>query len=297
MGKLVLYLPDGTMRDIFLAKERLTIGRRADNDVALPYPAVSAEHAAVVTVLDDSFLEDLGSTNGTFVNDKSVKKHFLRDGDRVDIGREILVYLNDDEAQPDPLPAELLHHERGTILEPLNAQLEALADLAKARAARAAHETGPRPVVAEFDPQSRQPMTGHVATEFDALDEGDDTSERTRPVRAVSGQVGAASEAQAAPAVPPAPVDTVLLVRVLDGPNAGREVAFDKPELVLGRVGVQVAALKRTGNAVRLVAVEGAFPPRRNGEAVEGGGAALHPGDMFEVAGVTLSLVGVQKAE
>ena len=65
MGKLVLYLADGTTLDIRLARERITIGRRADNDVCLPYPAVSGEHAAVVTILSDSFLEDLGSTNGS----------------------------------------------------------------------------------------------------------------------------------------------------------------------------------------------------------------------------------------
>ena len=51
-------------------KERITIGRRADNDICLPYPAVSGEHAAIVTILADSFLEDLGSTNGTLVNDR-----------------------------------------------------------------------------------------------------------------------------------------------------------------------------------------------------------------------------------
>ena len=87
MGKLVLYLPDGTVHDIVLDKERLSIGRRPDNDVCLPYPAVSGEHAAVVNILDDSFLEDLGSTNGTLVNGKPVVKHFLRDNDLIDIGR------------------------------------------------------------------------------------------------------------------------------------------------------------------------------------------------------------------
>ena len=63
--------------------------------MCLPQAAVSGEHAAVVTILDDSFLEDLGSTNGTLVNGKAVAKHFLRDRDEIDIGREILVYLDD----------------------------------------------------------------------------------------------------------------------------------------------------------------------------------------------------------
>ena len=102
MGKLVLILPDGRTRDIPLDRERITIGRRADNDVCLPFPAVSGEHAAVVTILDDSFLEDLSSTNGTLVNGKSVAKHFLRDHDEIDIGRQMLVYVSGDG---DSMPA------------------------------------------------------------------------------------------------------------------------------------------------------------------------------------------------
>jgi len=55
VGKLVLFLADGTTTDVPLDRERITIGRRADNDVCLPYPAVSGEHAAVVTILADSW--------------------------------------------------------------------------------------------------------------------------------------------------------------------------------------------------------------------------------------------------
>src|SRR5690349_20732124 len=103
MGKLVLHIPNGGMRDIPLDRDRITIGRRADNDVCLPYPAVSAEHAAVVTVLEDSFLEDLQSTNGTLVNGNRVVKHFLRDRDTVDVGRVQLVYLVDNDEVIAPL--------------------------------------------------------------------------------------------------------------------------------------------------------------------------------------------------
>ena len=105
MGKLVLFLKDASPVEIPLAKERVTIGRRADNDVCLPFPAVSGDHAAVVTILADSFLEDLGSTNGTLVNGRPVAKHFLRDRDQIDIGRQLLVYLADVEGQAEPPPS------------------------------------------------------------------------------------------------------------------------------------------------------------------------------------------------
>jgi len=101
------------VQDVKLDRERVTIGRRPDNDLCLPQAVVSGEHAVVVTILNDSFLEDLGSTNGTLVNGKAITKHFLRDRDEIDIGREILVYLADDSARippplrrPEPRPAD-----------------------------------------------------------------------------------------------------------------------------------------------------------------------------------------------
>ena len=96
MSKLVLFLSDGTTQDIALNRERMTIGRRADNDLCLSNLAVSGEHAVVVTILADSFLEDLGSTNGTLVNGRTVAKHFLRDRDHIDIGRHKLIYCAED---------------------------------------------------------------------------------------------------------------------------------------------------------------------------------------------------------
>src|ERR1700756_3071497 len=106
MSKLVLYLPDGTPLDVPLDRERMTIGRRADNEICLPNLAVSGEHAVVVTILADSFLEDLGSTNGTLVNGKPIAKHFLRDRDEIDIGRHKLVYCADDNAVLEPAIAK-----------------------------------------------------------------------------------------------------------------------------------------------------------------------------------------------
>ena len=300
MGKLVLYMPDGSTRDIRLAKERVTIGRRPDNDIALPYPAVSAEHAAIVTVLADSFLEDLGSTNGTFVNDRSVTKHYLRDRDRLDIGREILVYYADDNAESEPLPPELLEHDRGSILEPLDAQLSALSDMAKSRSSRG---TEHRPVVAEFDPASTSPMTGQIATEFDSVSgvgTGPDAAavtEQTRPVPArvddtsPRPKVADETDSPGRPPAPAAPDPVPMLIRVLDGPSAGREIELSRAEMLFGRIGLQVAALRRTGERISLVPIEGALPPSRNGTPVPPEGVEIHSGDMFEIAGTTLSLV------
>jgi pSer/pThr/pTyr-binding forkhead associated (FHA) protein len=81
------------LKEIGLNKERMTIGRRPSNDIQIDNLAISGEHAAVVTILNDSFLEDLNSTNGTLVNSQPIKKHFLKNGDVVELGKYKLKYI------------------------------------------------------------------------------------------------------------------------------------------------------------------------------------------------------------
>ena len=95
MAKLILSLDNAVIRELPLDRERLTIGRKAHNDLQIDNLAVSGEHALVVTILDDSFLEDLGSTNGTLVNGNPVKKHILQDNDVIEIGKYRLKYVNE----------------------------------------------------------------------------------------------------------------------------------------------------------------------------------------------------------
>src|SRR2546425_12711886 len=75
MAKLILSMDALILKEITLSKERTTIGRKPHNDIQIDNLAVSGEHAVIVTILQDSFLEDLGSTNGTVVNGQPVKKH------------------------------------------------------------------------------------------------------------------------------------------------------------------------------------------------------------------------------
>lgn len=95
MGKLILNLNATELGEFPLNKERITIGRRPDNDVVIDNLAVSGKHALIITILDDSFLEDLGSTNGTYVNGRLIKKHALKDGDVIGVGKHELRYLNE----------------------------------------------------------------------------------------------------------------------------------------------------------------------------------------------------------
>jgi len=99
MAKLILSVDGQVLKEHTLSKERTLIGRKPHNDIQIDNLAVSGEHAAIITILNDSFIEDLGSTNGTMVNGKPVKKHFLQNNDVIEIGKHKLKYFNDAPSQ------------------------------------------------------------------------------------------------------------------------------------------------------------------------------------------------------
>jgi len=95
MAKLILSMDGLVLKEIPLAKERTTIGRKPHNDIQIDNLAISGEHAVIITLLNDSFLEDLNSTNGTYINGQAVKKHFLQDGDVIELGKYRLKYVSE----------------------------------------------------------------------------------------------------------------------------------------------------------------------------------------------------------
>jgi len=130
-GALVLTLNQSVLGEFPLDKERLLIGRKPENDIQVDNLAVSGQHAAIITILNDSFLEDLDSTNGTFVNGKLVKKHALKHGDVITIGKHELKYVNDEATTDDQ------DFEKTMIIRPGMAS--------HAAAAAKAEETAPPP--------------------------------------------------------------------------------------------------------------------------------------------------------
>jgi pSer/pThr/pTyr-binding forkhead associated (FHA) protein len=99
MARLILSLDSQVMAEYNMNKERYTIGRLPDNDIRIDNGAVSGHHSLIINILNDSFLEDLNSTNGTYVNGKLIKKHALQHGDVITVGHHQLRFAEDDEAQ------------------------------------------------------------------------------------------------------------------------------------------------------------------------------------------------------
>ncbi len=100
-AKLILLLNDEKVGDYTLDRESIVIGRRPGSDIQIDNLAVSGAHARVLTILKDSFIEDLNSTNGVFVNGQRIKKQVLADGDVVTIGKHQLRYARDPDATSD----------------------------------------------------------------------------------------------------------------------------------------------------------------------------------------------------
>ena len=99
MAKLILSMETTMLKEIPLSKERTTIGRKPHNDIQIDNLAISGEHAVIVTILDDSFLEDLNSTNGTYVNGQPIRKRILQDSDVIELGKYRLKYFNETAQQ------------------------------------------------------------------------------------------------------------------------------------------------------------------------------------------------------
>ncbi len=135
MAKLVLSLNGAVQGEFELDQERFTIGRKPENDIQIDNLAVSGKHSMIITILDDSFLEDLGSTNGTYVNGKLVKKHALKDGDVIAIGKHELKYLNENASDDED------EFEKTMIIKPGSASAAVAAAQAAEKAGAAAEPT------------------------------------------------------------------------------------------------------------------------------------------------------------
>jgi predicted component of type VI protein secretion system len=100
MARLVLSLDGQVLAEYNMSKERYTVGRLPDNDIRIDNPAVSGHHSLVINILNDSFLEDLNSTNGTYVNGKIIKKHALQHDDVITVGHHTLRFVDGEGDEP-----------------------------------------------------------------------------------------------------------------------------------------------------------------------------------------------------
>jgi len=250
MAKLVLSMDGLVLKEIPLVKERTTIGRKPHNDIQIDNLAISGDHAAIVTILKDSFLEDLNSTNGTYVNGQPIKKHVLQTSDIIELGKYRLKYISEPVAKD-----AAADYEKTIILRP--------EDLAGAGG-------GAKPAVGD-NPPAR--VAGNAAQSPDA-------NKTAAPAAPLSG-----AAAGTIPGAKPVPVG---IVQILNGVNAGRRLELAKTLTTLGKPGVQVAVITRRPQGYYITHVEGANFPLVNGRALDTQAHPLNDHDVVELAGVKM---------
>ena len=269
MAKLILSMDGLVLKEYNLTKERTTVGRKPHNDIQIDNLAVSGEHAVIVTILNDSFLEDLGSTNGTLVNGQPVKKHFLQNNDVVELGKYKLKYM----AEATAGQAKAADFEKTMVLRP--GAMKAFSPPPGAAGAPAAHGAGA--------PAAHAAQAGSPAPAV--------------PGPKAHGETQI-SQAPVPPKVPPAPgapsaaasaaPQKMGILKVLTGGNAGKQLELVKPLTRLGKPGVQVAVITRRPQGYFITHVEGANFPVLNGKTLDAQAHALADHDVVELAGVKM---------
>jgi pSer/pThr/pTyr-binding forkhead associated (FHA) protein len=274
MAKLILSMDGLVLKEIPLVKERTTIGRKPHNDIQIDNLAVSGEHAVIVTILNDSFLEDLGSTNGTLVNGSAVKKHFLQNNDIIELGKYKLKYLAEPGQQPATSAADF---EKTMVLRP--SAMKAVTEQARAVGAGAQPQLAADAARANAAQQVAA-SAASAGTASNTATGGLGTVDKTGP----SPASGAASSG--APGAKPGQI--LGAIQILSGGNAGKELELAKPLTTLGKPGVQVAVLTRRPQGYFITHVEGAKQPTVNGQSIGAAPHMLKDHDVIEIAGVKM---------
>jgi pSer/pThr/pTyr-binding forkhead associated (FHA) protein len=263
------------LKEIPLTKERTTIGRKPHNDIQIDNLAVSGEHAVIVTILNDSFLEDLGSTNGTVVNGNPIKKHFLQNNDVIELGKYKLKFVG--EAAPaagaGPDKADF---EKTMVLRP--------------SAMKAAQAAAPAGGGAQAAVAARAEAVKQAAASASATGTADKDPKPAAAPAAPAPNPGPApaTTAGTTPSGTPKPAQPLGAIQLLSGGNAGKELELSKPLTTLGKPGVQVAVLTRRPQGYFITHVEGANRPQVNGQQIGPAPHALKDHDVIEIAGVKM---------
>jgi hypothetical protein len=272
MAKLILSMDGLVLKEIPLTKERTTLGRKPHNDIQIDNLAVSGEHAVIVTILNDSFLEDLGSTNGTVVNGNPIKKHFLQNNDVIELGKYKLKFVG--EAAP-AAAGDKADFEKTMVLRP--SAMKAAAEQAKAMGGG-----GAQAAVAQ-----RQAAVQSAAASAAASGIQDKDAAKPPPAPTAAPAPVAAPAAATAPAARPGG-QPLGAIQLLSGGNAGRELELTKPLTTLGKPGVQVAVLTRRPQGYFITHVEGASRPAVNGQQIGAAPHSLKDHDVIELAGIKM---------
>jgi pSer/pThr/pTyr-binding forkhead associated (FHA) protein len=257
MAKLHFSLEANSLGEFALDKERMTIGRRPTNDIHIDNLAVSGEHAVIVTIGNDSFLEDLNSTNGTLVNGKPIKKHVLSHGDVIKFGKYQLTYENKIQQKAPPTQG----FENTVVVRPAKLAVTP-SDIPEKTQTSEAVITAEKPELATTPPEEKK-LAGLLKENL--------------PQNA---------KTQAQPATSDVPKSGFL--EVLSGENAGNNLTLNKAMTTLGNPATEVAVITKRPHGYFITHVSGSHQPIVNGQSIGAQAHALSDQDVIEVSGIKM---------
>lgn len=250
MAKLHISLEGNSLGEFNLDKERITIGRRVGNDIHIDNLAVSGDHAIITTIGDDSFLQDLDSTNGTLVNSKPIKKHVLHHGDIIEFGRYHIEYVN---LSQEKLRAERSGFANTAVMRPRPAKLNVEAVDVKTK-----NEIIPNTFISEPNSENIAPLQAPPAIGSENL------------------------------VKPEISTPTYSHLQILNGATAGQELPLNKALTTLGQPGVQLAVITKRPHGYFITHVEGKNMPLVNGQIIGAKAQALNDHDVIDLEGIKM---------
>ncbi len=290
MPKLILTVDDKVIDEYTIDKDTITIGRRTDNDICLDNLAISGYHSQITTVLNDSFLEDLNSTNGTFVNSKIVKKHALKDGDIIDIGNHRIKYIN--HLATSSANSEF---EKTVVMTPTSSEkniddsIKSVVDEIYALANAERHSSD--------NSNDENKDFSENTIDLNNLDENistDNNKEATDPIEEVDEDIEQhpeeSSQQYDCPTQLISSANKLGRIQILSGSNSGKELVLDKSLTTVGKPNVAVVGITKRSSGYFIIHIDGSedTASKLNGEVIEGKAQPLEDHDIIDVAGIKL---------
>lgn len=305
MPKLIVSLEEKIVDEIPIEKEIITIGRRTDNDICLDNLGISGYHSQISTVLDDSFLEDLNSTNGTFVNSKIVKKHALKDGDIIDIGNHRIKYVNH-------LATNSANNEfEKTLIMTANSEknnnLSDEQDISNLeKEINSLEDDIVQGTNDDENPDEDFPLENTPLEDIPFEDTSKESATdlfREKIENVISNPKDSAVQSKKsgknenkneliddAELISQPALDDIGCIQILSGKNSGKKITLDKSLTTVGKPDVAVVGITKRNGGYFIIHIDGNpdTPSMLNGEKIIGKAQPLENHDIIDVAGIKL---------
>lgn len=282
MDKIIILQDGKVLNEVELDKQQIVIGRDEKNVICLGDISVSRRHALLTCALDEYFIEDLGSTNGTLLNDRPISKHMLKDGDQIRVGEYVLSFertvpqliMDDDPEKTQVINMNTQRPTAPPVSKPSSSPFSR-------PAAQSSSSPFSRPATKSSSSGASSPFSRSTAQSSS----GASSSRFSKPA-SLKARQGAID-------VPVAP--KTATVKYFRGPKKGSSEEINRSLYTLGRPGGDVAVIARRSQGFYLMKIGNSSVPTINDKKVEvGGGIKLNDGDKVEIGenAVEISFAG-----